>query len=334
MTIPRTMLLWGGTAVLAIGFLLLVATVLIAERSQRKKFRQRMSRALGIEFGQAMPGQRPAVPNKGTSILRVDPDDSWVDPLLCRLLGRRLMPRWLTRSQRIYMIAIGVFCTLGAALMVTFLLRWPYYVSLVPSLAAGWFMLRAFFNVLRRREEMRFLEAFPEALGIFVRMVRAGLPVPEAIRTVGYEGPNAVAGDFRRMSERLAIGDPIGDVFNDAARRVEIADFRFFVVAVNIQRETGGNLAATLDNLADIIRRRRAARQRAHALMSEVRASISVLTALPFIVGFFIFMTNRPYALVLFTTERGRMILAAAFGMLGLGLMVMRWIIKRTLGSM
>jgi len=157
---------------------------------------------------------------------------------------------------------------------------------------------------------------------------------PEAIRTVGYEGPNAVAGDFRRMSERLAIGDPIGDVFTDAARRVEIADFRFFVVAVNIQRETGGNLAATLDNLADIIRRRRAARQRSHALMSEVRASIAVLTALPFIVLFFIFMTNRGYAMVLFTTERGRMVLAGAIMMLSFGLMVMRWIIKRTLGSM
>ena len=120
----------------------------------------------------------------------------------------------------------------------------------------------------------------------------------------------------------------------EAARRIEVADFRFFVVAVNIQRETGGNLAATLDNLADMIRRRRAARQRAYALMSEVRASIAVLTALPFVVAGFIFVTNRPYAQILYTTERGRMILAAAIMMLGFGLAVMRWIIKRTMGSM
>jgi len=333
MIIPKTLLLWGGTAVLVFGFIILATVAFLTERAARKRFQQRLVRAFGSE-NVPVANQRPAVPAKGPSFIRVDPDDSWVDPLLCRLTSRKLMPRWLTRSQRIYMISAFVLSTLFIGWLCWFLSGLGWYVSAPIGLVAGWMALRWFFNFLRRGEEMRFLEAFPEALGIFVRMVRAGLPVPEAIRTVGHEGPNAVAGDFRRMSERLAIGDPVGDVLTEAARRIEIADFRFFVVAVNIQRETGGNLAATLDNLADMIRRRRAARQRAFALMSEVRASIAVLTGLPFVVGAFIFITNRPYAMILYTTDRGRVILAAAIMMLCFGLLVMRWIIKRTMGTM
>jgi tight adherence protein B len=256
---------------------------------------------------------------------------SFVDPLLCRLLAREVMPRYLTRANRIVMLIAAGFGGWLVFVIIRVLGALPIVVATPAAVIAGWAALRAVFEFVRRREEMRFLEGFPESMGIFTRMVRAGLPVPEAIRTVGYEGPAAVADAFKRMSDRIAIGDPMGDVLMDAAKRLEIAEFRFFVVALNIQRETGGNLALTLDNLADIIRKRRASRQRAYALMSEVRASIGILTALPFVVGIFLWFQNPKYISLLFTTDRGRFILFCAIALLCTGLGTMQILIKRTM---
>src|SRR5262245_8723711 len=111
MIIPKTLLLWGGTAVLVFGFVILATVAFLTERAARKRFQQRLVRAFGSDN---LPAQqsRPAVPAKGPSIVRFDPDDSWIDPILCRLTGRRLMPRWLTRSQRIYMMSAGVLSCL------------------------------------------------------------------------------------------------------------------------------------------------------------------------------------------------------------------------------
>ena len=146
-----------------------------------------------------------------------------------------------------------------------------------------------------------------------------------------FRSPPAVADVFKRMSDSLSIGDPMSDVLMEAAKRLDIAEFRIFVVAVNIQRETGGNLAVTLDNLADIIRKRRTARQRALALMSEVKASIGILTALPFIISIFLWLQNPDYISLLITTQRGRFIFFCAIVLLTSGLAVMQLLIKRTL---
>ncbi len=328
MNLPRELILWIGIAVVCLGGVLLVVVALITQMNERKRFRSRVARVVGAS--DATPAKSLEIVSPASSSMQ-DRGFSLMDPILTRLLGRQLMPRWLTRGNRLMMLIVGGIVGWIVFAIIRYLGDLPVLLAIPSAVIVGWMALRATFAFFQRREETRFLEGFPEAMGIFVRMVRAGLPVPDAIRTVGLEGPQAVAEVFKRMSDSLAIGDPMPDVLLEAARRLEIAEFRFFVVAVNIQRETGGNLAATLDNLADIIRKRRTARLRALALMSEVKASIGILTALPFIVGGFLWFQNPGYISILFTTQRGRFVLFCAIALLSTGLAVMQIMIKRTL---
>ena len=328
MNLPRELVLWIGIAVVCLGGVLLMVVALITQMNARRRFRTRVAQVVGTSA--TAPSKSLEIASPTNAAMR-DGSGSFLDPILTRLLGRQLMPRWLTRGNRLFMIAIGGIVGWIVFGIIRFLGDLPVFLAIPSAVIVGWMALRASFAFFQRREETRFLEGFPEAMGIFVRMVRAGLPVPDAIRTVGLEGPQAVAEVFKRMSDSLAIGDPMPDVLLEAARRLEVAEFRFFVVAVNIQRETGGNLAATLENLADIIRKRRTARLRALALMSEVKASIGILTSLPFIVGGFLWFQNPGYISVLFTTQRGRFVLFCAIALLSTGLAVMQVMIKRTL---
>lgn len=330
MTLSRDLALWIGVGIVCLGGLLLVAVAIIQSMNAKRRFRERLARVVGLpDPGAAKPREIESASAKKSR----ERERSIFDPILARILGRELMPRWLTRGNRITMIVGGALVGWCVFSIIRFLGDLPFFVGVPGGIIGGWLAYRAIFAFYQRREETRFLDGFPESMGIFVRMVRAGLPVPEAIRTVGMEGPHAVAEVFKRMSDRLSIGDPMPDVMLDASKRMEIPEFRFFVVAVNIQRETGGNLASTLDNLADIIRKRRTARQRALALMSEVKASIGILSALPFIVGAFLWFQNPGYISVLFTTQRGRFVLFCAIALLTTGLAIMQLLIKRTLKS-
>lgn len=330
MNLPRELVLWGGLGIVVIGGLLLVASLIIAQLNERRQFRARVDRVIGsaqpaaqIALAKAAAVSTGSNHNQNEQIL--------LDRILARLINREVMPRWITKTIRSMMI--GAFLMVGWLVfsIIHYLGDLSIYIAVIFGIAIGWMAMRAVFKFFHRRQESRFLEGFPESMGIFVRMVRAGLPVAEAIRTVGMEGPPAVADVFKRMSDSLSIGDPMSDVLMEAARRLDIAEFRIFVVAVNIQRETGGNLAVTLDNLADIIRKRRTARQRALALMSEVRASIGILTALPFIISIFLWFQNPDYISLLVTTPRGRFIFFCAILLLTSGLAVMQLLIKRTL---
>lgn len=329
MNLPRELVLWGGIGIIAIGGVLLAVAMFVAHLNERRQFRARVDRIIGM----ALPSVKTALApvQAAAESNRTNAEQSILDRILARILRREMMPRWVTRSVRITMIGALICVGWLVFSIIRYLGDLPVYIATSVGVLFGWLAMRAVFKFFHRRQETRFLAGFPESLGIFVRMVRAGLPVAEAIRTVGMEGPPAVAEVFKRMSDSLSIGDPMPDVLMEAARRLDIAEFRIFVVAVNIQRETGGNLAVTLDNLADIIRKRRTARQRALALMSEVRASIGILTSLPFIIAIFLWLQNPDYISVLINTVRGRFILFCAIVLLTGGLGVMQLLIKRTL---
>lgn len=171
----------------------------------------------------------------------------------------------------------------------------------------------------------------PDALGMVVRAVRAGIPVVEALRTVGREVPEPTGAEFRRLSDQLAIGIPMEDALRRLARRSGLPEYGFFAVSLTLQNTAGGNLTETLDNLADVVRKRVATRQRGHALASQARASAYVLSAVPvFAAGALLFINPR-YILVLFNDPRGNMVLAAAIGSLLTGLGTMKAIIRRSL---
>jgi tight adherence protein B len=125
---------------------------------------------------------------------------------------------------------------------------------------------------------------FPDTIDMVTRMLRAGVPVTGAVREVGNEAPPPVNDVFTSLADQMAIGITFEEALASAGERIGLPDFRFFVVAISLQRATGGNLASTLDILSDIMRKRRAMRLKARATTGEVRMSAYVLGAIPFLV--------------------------------------------------
>ena len=181
---------------------------------------------------------------------------------------------------------------------------------------------------LVNRRLNRFTSLFPEAIDLIVRGLKSGLPVSESIRTVGAEVPDPIGVEFRTVSDGVGLGQSLEEALWEASKRLDTPEFKFFVVSLSIQRETGGNLAETLGNLADILRRRRQMRLKIKAMSSEARASAYILGSLPFVVFAAILIINPGYAMQLFEDPRGHVMLGAGFASLFTGALVMAKMIR------
>jgi tight adherence protein B len=140
-----------------------------------------------------------------------------------------------------------------------------------------------------------------------------------------------VGNEFRRTLDEVHIGVEIDEALQHTADRIRVPDFRFYVVALALQRRTGGSIAETLANLSNVIRRRKELRQRARALTAEAKASAAVLGLLPFVVGGLLCLLNGQLMSILFVDSRGRFVLGLAILSVLTGVVVMIAIIKRSL---
>jgi len=237
--------------------------------------------------------------------------------------------RWGMRAGPITLILIA----LGGGGIAWFMLHMLFHVSLWIALpltaAAVFFTPRQILKHQQEVAEQEFLNLFPDAIDMVVRMVRAGLPVMAAIRTIGDEAPAPVNEVFAGLADQVDIGILFNEALVQAGERIGLADFRFFAVAISLQHATGGNIAATLDILADIIRKRRAARLRAKATTGEVRVSAYILGALPFVVIGGLLIMSPGYLAPLISDPRGNAIVGAAIISLGMGFLTMRQMMRR-----
>jgi tight adherence protein B len=181
---------------------------------------------------------------------------------------------------------------------------------------------------LTERRLDKFTKLFPEAIDLIVRGLRSGLPITESISSVGQELDDPIGIEFRRMSDSIKLGKPLEDALEEAAERLATPDFKFFVIAISIQKETGGNLAETLENLSEILRKRLQMKLKVKAMSSEARASAMIIGCLPFLLfGVLLFM-NYGYVSVLFTDPRGMVMGGGALAAMGLGMFVIGRMIK------
>lgn len=218
-------------------------------------------------------------------------------------------------------VALGGVVGAAAALFLG-LRALPLPIALLLAIAAGMLAARQILMMLTHRHTIRFLDRLPDAIDLVVRATRAGIPVTEAIVAAGLETEEPVRSEFRRVGDSVSIGVDLRDALRAAARRVKLPDFDFFVVALIVQRETGGQLAETLGNLSDILRKRKEMRLKVKALTAEGRMSAIIVAALPFVTGGLIFAIDPNYILLLFNDPTGHILLAIAGGCLGLGMFV------------
>lgn len=205
-------------------------------------------------------------------------------------------------------------------------------VSLLLLPVELWFFARAYWRFYDNRRRKRLYEQLPDALASIVRTVRVGIPVVQALRTVALNAPEPTAEEFRRLSNQVRIGATLERALIDTAARSGVAEYRFFATAIALQAQTGGGLTETLEILADVIRKRIALRKRGYALASEARTSAGLLAALPFITAGALALANPSYIALLITDHTGQKVLGAAFAMLGMGVAVMKFMIKKSLG--
>lgn len=226
------------------------------------------------------------------------------------------------------LILLTLLLTAGMSHLVTTVVGQVGYV-LFPFI---WlFASRKGFSSFEQRRANKLYNQFPDALAMIVRSVRVGIPVSEAVRNVSKECLEPTATEFTILSDQLAIGVPLEEALRDCAARNQLSEYRFFATALSLQAQTGGGLSETLENLAEVIRKRVAARNRAYAMASEARTTMYILAGLPVATGLVLLLFSPDYILLLFTETKGNVVLAAALMMLGTGMFAMKTIITKTL---
>ncbi len=187
------------------------------------------------------------------------------------------------------------------------------------ALAGGgmlpWLLLRT--RIARRRKA--FERLLPEAIGLMVRGLRAGVPVSETVAEVGAEVIDPVGGAFRRAHEQVLLGQPLETALLAETAALQSPSMAFLIVTISVQRETGGNLAETLDKLDDIMRRRDQMQLKVKAMSSEAKASALIIGSLPIIMAAIMAFVAPDYILPLFTTTAGQVLLGGALLSLGIG---------------
>jgi tight adherence protein B len=165
----------------------------------------------------------------------------------------------------------------------------------LPHMVVGYFVKKRLNN---------FNSKFPDAIELLVRGLRSGLPVTETLGIVSSEIPGPVGSEFKGVVERIRIGRTMEEALQETADRLGTPEFQFFVITLAIQRETGGNLAETLSNLSDVLRKRAQMKLKIKAMSSESKASAYIVGALPFMVFVMIYIINPEYIGGFFTEDR------------------------------
>ena len=164
----------------------------------------------------------------------------------------------------------------------------------------------------------QFVSKFPDAIELLVRGLRSGLPVTETLNVVATEIPGPVGQEFKLVTERIKIGRSMEDALQVTADRLNMPEFSFFCITLAIQRETGGNLAETLANLADVLRKRAQMKLKIKAMSSESKASAYIVGCLPFMVFIMIWTVNPTYLSGFFSDQR--LIVTGVGGLVWMGI--------------
>jgi tight adherence protein B len=227
----------------------------------------------------------------------------------------------LSRTGKSWTVGQYGMATLGLA-VVPALLLWlrgaPILLALFVGMFIGAGLPHLVVGYFVKRRINQFTVKFPDAIELLVRGLRSGLPITETMGVVGQEVDGPVGEEFRSVTDKMKIGRTLDAALQETSDRLGTPEFQFFVITIAIQRETGGNLAETLANLADVLRKRSQMKLKIKAMSSESKASAYIVGSLPFIVFGMIWFINATYMQNFFIDER--LIIAGAGGMVWMSL--------------
>ena len=194
----------------------------------------------------------------------------------------------------------------------------PLLLALLVGLMLGLGIPHMLIGMQIGRRVAQFTAKFPDAIELLVRGLRSGLPISETMGVVASEVPGPVGVEFRSVADKMKIGRTMDAALQETADRLGTPEFQFFTITLQIQRETGGNLAETLANLAEVLRKRAQMKLKIKAMSSESKASAYIIGSLPFIVFALISYINFEDMGKFFTDER--LIIAGCGGLVWMGI--------------
>ncbi len=306
-----------------VAFIFCIVAYAIGEGLGGRQFRRRLAgvrdRAQGI----------PSVQTTATrSLARQQSATPKIDRVARQWLPRRdLLAARVARTGRAisvgqYAIACIVLAMLSA---IAIICTTPLGIALglLIGLLLGTALPHKIIGRMGKRRVAAFVALFPEAIDLMVRALRSGLPISEAIIGAGHEIGDPVGNELGRVEAGMRMGRDLESLLWEIATRIDVPELRFFIIALSVQRETGGNLAETLANLAEVLRRRRQMRAKVRAMASETRATTMILGGLPILVIVLLALTSPQYLVPLYTDVRGLVLDGVAVAMLGSGIGIM-----------
>jgi tight adherence protein B len=222
--------------------------------------------------------------------------------------------------------AFTVVCAIAGGVLGALLLTNIIFVLMVAAVAS--LIPYAWLVRTRKKRQKKMAEQLPDVLSILASSLRAGHSFLQALDQVAGEIKDPSAGEFHRVVSEIRLGRSIDDAMVEMADRVGSEDMRWAVMAVNIQRQVGGNLAEVLDIVANTVRERAYVQRQVRVLSAEGRLSIAILSGLPFFIFFYLALMNPEYVTPLFTTMMGRILLIIGGSLMAAGIFVMTRIVR------
>ncbi len=241
-------------------------------------------------------------------------------------LSVRIAQSGLTWSKRTYFIVSAI---VGVVMFVAGLIgQVGLPVAAALGFAGAFGLPRWLLSYFKKRREAKFLNAFPDAVDVVVRGVKAGLPLLDCLKMISAEAPEPVKSEFRAIVETQAIGIPLGEACGKLYERMPLPEANFFGIVIGIQQRAGGNLAEALGNLSRVLRDRKKMKGKIQAMSQEAKASASIIGALPVCVMTLVWISSPQYISLLFTEPMGHIMLAGSAMWMSCGVLVMKKMIN------
>jgi tight adherence protein B len=241
-------------------------------------------------------------------------------------LSVRLKQAGLSWSKRRFMITAGALGVGGFVVMMV--LRTGLLPALGIAFAAGCGLPFWALSFLKKRREAKFLAAFPDAVDVIVRGIKAGLPLLDSLKLIATDAEEPVRSEFRAIIETQTIGMPIGEACLKLYESIPVAEANFFGIVISIQQRAGGNLSEALGNLSRVLRDRKKMKAKIQAMSMEAKASASIIGALPIAVMALVWITSPAYIDLLWTDPLGHVMIGCSAAWMLTGVLVMRKMIN------
>ncbi|NIJ21014.1 tight adherence protein B [Sphingomonas naasensis] len=306
-------LMLGGGTFVVLALMVLAFSGPSVERAGARRLSGLRERHAGNTGSVAMEAQIRRVTAKSASGMDLAASRFLPNPALLQKRLNMTGKGW-TLSQY-GMVTLGLFAVPAGLLILN---GAPIWLALFLGLFVGVGLPHKVVSFFIKRRITKFTTKFPDAIELLVRGLRSGLPITETMGVVGQEVDGPVGVEFRAVTDKMKIGRTLDAALQETADRLGTPEFQFFTITIAIQRETGGNLAETLSNLADVLRKRAQMKLKIKAMSSESKASALIVGALPFIVFGLVWFINNNYMMNFFKDER--LMIAGGGGLIWMGL--------------